>query len=49
MEKFGAIVLGIFFVCMFGGLALEQHQKNECRIEAIKANKSADDIARICK
>lgn len=49
MEKHIAIVLGIFFVCIFGAIALENHQKNECRVEAIKAGKSAEDIAKICR
>ena len=42
------IALGLFLVSMFGGMAYEQHQKSQCRIEAIKAGKSADDIVKIC-
>lgn len=49
MEKYMAIALAVFFVCMFGGLALEGYQKSQCRVEAMKAGKSAEDIAKICK
>jgi hypothetical protein len=31
------------------GLALEQYQKNQCRIEAIKAGMDADKIGQVCR
>lgn len=49
METWTAGVLAVFFICMFGGLALESHSKGQCRQEAIKAGKSADEINKICK
>lgn len=47
MDKHIAIMFCVFFVCMFGGLAITDYQKNQCRVEAIKAGKSTDDIAKI--
>lgn len=47
-ERYLAAVLIAFFVAMFGGLAIENYQKSQCRQEAIKANKSADEINKIC-
>lgn len=49
MEKYMAVVLGVFFICMFGGLALDGYLKHECRIEAVKVGKSAEEISKICK
>ena len=31
------------------GLALEQHNRSQCRIEAIKANMDPDKIEKVCK
>lgn len=31
------------------GLAFEQYQRGQCRIEAIKANMEADKIEKVCK
>jgi hypothetical protein len=39
-----AFVIGIPMV----GLALNDYQKNTCRVEAIKASMPADDIAKVC-
>lgn len=38
-----------FLVSMAGVMAYEAHQKGQCRVEAIKAGKSAEDIAKICR
>ena len=31
------------------GLGFDQYHKSQCRIEAIKANMPADEIAKVCK
>ena len=31
------------------GLALEQYNRGQCRIEAIRANMDAEKIAQVCK
>ena len=31
------------------GLALEQYNQGQCRIEAIRANMAADEITKVCK
>jgi hypothetical protein len=43
--------LAFFFVLgiPFAGLALDQYQKGQCRIEAIRAGMPADEIAKVCK
>jgi hypothetical protein len=43
--------LAFFFVLgiPFAGLALDQYQKGQCRIEAIRASMPADEIAKVCK
>lgn len=38
------IVLGSFV-----GMALEQHERSQCRIAAITAGKNSTEIAEICK
>lgn len=43
----------LIFVCvlfggMFAGLGIEHHQKNNCRIEAMKAQLPVDDIVKVC-
>lgn len=44
MIAFTVIMLG-----MFVGMALEQHERGECRIAAIQAGKNSTEIATICK
>lgn len=31
------------------GIAFEQYQRGQCRVEAIKANMEPDKIAQVCK
>ena len=31
------------------GLSFEQYNKGQCRVEAIRANMPADEIAKVCK
>lgn len=49
MDKWIAISITVFLVAMFGSLAIESYQKNQCRIAATKAGKSAEDIVKICR
>lgn len=49
MDRWSSIALIAFVLCMFGGMALESYHKNECRIAAVNAGKSAEDIGRICR
>lgn len=49
MDTWYYVVLAVFLVAMFAGLGYSEYAKKECRIEAIKAGKSAEDIASICK
>jgi preprotein translocase subunit YajC len=42
----------IFMCVLFGGIffvmGIEQHQKNNCRIEAMKEHMPVDDIIKVC-
>lgn len=49
MDKWYYIGMCLFLVVMGLGMAYEKHTDAECRIEAIKAGKSAEDIVKICK
>lgn len=49
MEKYIAIVICVFLVVTFGSIVIADYQKNQCRLEALKAGKSGDEIAQICK
>ena len=49
MDKWYFIGMFAFLMSMGGVMAYEAHQKGQCRIEAMKAGKSAEDIAKICK
>ena len=44
MITFAMIMLGTFT-----GMALEQHERGQCRIAAIQAGKNSTEIASICK
>lgn len=49
MDKWMCILLiGVVFG-MFSPVIVSEHGKKECRIEAIKMNKSAEEIQKICK
>ena len=49
MDKWYYIAVGLFLVVMGGGMAWEKHDQNVCRMEAMKAGKSAEDIQKICR
>ena len=46
--KWIMIGLALMMFSAFGGMALEQHGKSQCRIEAIKAGVEADKINAAC-
>jgi hypothetical protein len=49
MDKWFAILLiGIVFG-MFSPVIVSEHTKGQCKVEAIKAGMSADDILKLCK
>lgn len=49
MDKWMCILLiGIVFG-MFSPVIVSEHNKGQCRIEAIKAGMPADDIQKLCK
>ena len=47
--KWAALTFLFVIGVPMAGLALEQYQKNQCRIEAIKANMEPDKIAQVCR
>jgi len=47
--KWAMIAISIFFGAMFVAIGVEEYQKSQCRIAAIQAKMSADDIAKVCK
>ena len=49
MDKWYYIAIGMFLVVMAGGMAMEAHDRNSCKMEAMKQGKSADDIQKICR
>jgi hypothetical protein len=49
MDKWYYIGIGLFLVVMAAGMGYETHTQGQCRVEAIKAGKSAEDIVKICK
>lgn len=46
--KWLAIMTVGLAVGMFGPLGIMEYGKSQCRIEAIKVNKSAEEINKIC-
>jgi hypothetical protein len=49
MDKwFSILMIGLVFG-MFSPVIVSEYGKSQCRIEAIKANKSAEEIKQICK
>ena len=46
--KWFAIAMAVVFTAMFAGMGVDQHNKSQCRIEAIKAGVEADKIDRAC-
>lgn len=49
MDKWYAVAMIAFVLAMFGSLAIESYQKQQCRIAAVQAGKTAEDIEKICK
>lgn len=49
MDKWYFIAMGCFLVTMAGGMALDSYNKNQCRVVAVQAGKSAEDIEKICR
>lgn len=47
--KWIMIALMVMMTGMYIGMALEQYERNQCRITAITAGKNSSDIAAICK
>lgn len=48
MDKWYYIGVGIFLVCISISFGFTEYQTGQCRIEALKAGKSAEDIVKIC-
>lgn len=49
MNKWLFLITCLFLVTTGVGLGLSGYQKGQCRVEALKIGKSAEDIAKICK
>lgn len=49
MEKYLMITIGALAFLSMGGMAYDSYAKNQCRVEAMKAGRSADDIQEICR
>jgi hypothetical protein len=47
--KWLAIAFTVMMLGMFAGMAMEQHNKTECRIAALQAGKNSTEIQDICK
>ncbi len=48
MKWYAIAMIAIIGIPM-AGLALNEYQKSQCRIEAIKANMEPDKIEKVCK
>lgn len=49
MDKWATIFLIVLVVGMFSPVVVNEHSKSVCKVEAIKAGMSADDILKLCK
>lgn len=49
MDKWMCICVVCLVFGMFSPILVSEHGKKECRIEAIKVNKSAEEISQICR
>ena len=47
--KWYAIVMIVIIGTPMAGLALDQYQKGQCRIEAIRASMPAEQIQKVCE
>lgn len=48
MDNWYWIGLGLFLALMAIGAGVSEYNKGQCRIEAMKVGKSAEDIVKIC-
>jgi hypothetical protein len=46
--KWVVILMVAFIGIPLAGMAWSEHQQSQCRLEAIKAQMPADDIAKVC-
>ena len=49
MGKWYWIGMGLIVIAIMVGQSYSEYEKGQCKVEAIKAGKSAEDIAKICK
>jgi hypothetical protein len=49
MDKWVAILLMVLCAALFSPMVVIENTRNTCKIEAIKAGMSADDILKLCK
>ncbi len=49
MDKWWTILFIAFIVGMFSPVIVSESAKSTCKVEAIKAGMSADDIIKLCK
>jgi len=47
--KWFLIAFVVFFLGLFASIAIEGHDKDQCRMVGIQAGKTADEIGKICK
>ena len=47
--KWAAVIFMFIIGIPMLGMAFEQYQRGQCRVEAIKANMDPDKIAQVCK
>ena len=47
--KMGLLFMAVIILSGFIGMALEQYERNQCRITALTVNKTASEIQEICK
>ena len=47
--KWAALAFMFIIGIPMAGLALEQYNRGQCRIEAIRVNMPADEITKVCK
>jgi len=49
MDKWGFFTITGIFLILALSMVYTDYTRRECRLEALKAGKSADDISKICK
>ena len=47
--KWVAIAVAVMFGAMFGAAAFESYAKNQCRAAYASSNRTADEIAKVCR